>query len=120
MRFRVAILLVLTIASTALFGKDITYEQGKIVRIEPLDQKVPIPLNSRTAIMAPLERLYLIQIRAGDVTYFADCEKNRYKPEWHVNDQVRFRIEKRDLFLLRPNGKELRFRFTKYTPPPPK
>jgi hypothetical protein len=51
----------------------------------------------------------------GDLVYFAaySAGKLSYRPDWIVNDPIDFRLTKDNMFLKRPDGKELEVRLIK-------
>jgi len=63
-----------------------------------------------------------VEVRAGDVTLLGEYEPRHdweTLPEaWKPGATVRGRVERRDLYLQRPNGTELRFVIVKRRPTP--
>jgi len=84
------------------------YLTGKLVSIKSPEVLLPLPFFSVTF---PINPTYEFEIQQCEVVYVGYCQHRDYKAEWHVGDEVQFRMKKSNLYLRRPNGKEFRLEF---------
>lgn len=69
------------------------------------------------------EPYFEVEVRAGEVILVGDCEPRHATetlPEnWKPGEIVKGRVERRSLYLRRPNGSELKFEIVKRKHAPP-
>jgi len=87
------------------------YLTGKLVSIKSPEVLLPLPFPSGQTMTFPIHPTYEFEIQQGEVVYIGYCQHRNYKAEWHVGDDVQFRMKKSNLYLRRPNGKEFRLEF---------
>jgi len=90
-----------------VFASQKTYEAGKLVSVESPEVSIPIPVGDGQTMDWPMHFNYKFEVQKGDVVYIGYCQKSAYKAEWHVGDDVDFRLNKDKMYLKRRNGKEL-------------
>jgi hypothetical protein len=95
-----------------------TYQTGKLldVSVQDVSRGTVVLGGSAIPIAVPIPgQLYIFQIQLGDLIYFAKYEagKRSYKPVWIVNDSIELRLDKDEMYLKRPDQKELKVTIVK-------
>jgi hypothetical protein len=101
------LLLTLLLFQPLVFAAQKTYEAGKLLSVESPEVSIPIPVGDGQTMNWPMHFNYKFEVQKGDVVFIGSCQKSAYKAEWHVGDDVEFRLHKDKMYLKRPNGKEL-------------
>jgi len=84
------------------------YETGKLISVQSPEITLHLPPPS---IDLPIHLTLQFEVQEGDLVYVGSCRRQDYKPEWQVGQDVQFRFSKDQMYLRRPNGKELRLLF---------
>ena len=90
-----------------IYASQKTYETGKLLSVESPEVSIPIPIGDGQTINWAMHFNYKFEVQEGNVVYIGYCQRNAYKPEWRVGNDVEFRLKKDKMYLKRPNGKEL-------------
>src|SRR5436190_23571882 len=128
-RFRACFLFVFFLSLLVpkiLYSKDNTpkeYQSGKLLDISKVVHKVTTYKtvrnkdgSSTTTPTTDDENIYYLSVQLGDMIYVG-----RWKPmwsfskvsDWIIGDPIDLRLNKNDLFLKKPNGKELKTKIEK-------
>lgn len=100
------------------FAKDSPkYQAGTLIDITHQDSSRVIGNAQAGTVTSVTDREYQITIKVGDMTYVGS-----YWPRWRwsyeptdftVNSEIKVRITKTNMYILRPDGKELRTKIIK-------
>jgi hypothetical protein len=94
------------------------YETGKLVNVTPKYIESPALLDEKLLPPPQIVVGNSFEIQVGDLAYFVDAVlccplRSKYKPEWTAGTPIEFRFDKENMFIRRPNGKEVRARLVK-------
>ncbi|MCP5464727.1 MAG: hypothetical protein H7A33_06865 [Deltaproteobacteria bacterium] len=122
----VFLLLTLFVTNTAWSKKDVSYQVGvlKDISIKTQNRTRYVQTGYHvgsvfvgTVPVTSTSSHYLVQVQVDDLLYMATYNPNvfkTYKPnEWVVNDPIQVRFRKNDMYLLRPDGREMKAKVVK-------
>ena len=96
-------------------GRD--YKTGTLLDISHQDSSRVVGNSQTGAVTSVTDREYLISVMVGEMTYVGS-----YWPRWRwsyeptdfiVNSEVKVRLTKNEMYILRPDGKELQTKIIK-------
>ena len=99
-----------------------TYQQGKLLNIDLQKEQTTSYTTTRqsngTTVTTPTtseQKHYFITVQAGDLVYVAEYSPIFFgKPgDWVIGDPIDVRLDGNNLFLRKPNGKELKAKIRK-------
>lgn len=107
------LVLLLAVATSGLFAAEKLYQTGKIVDIQQKTATRVLYYQVDTPITKD-DPYYEVSVQVKDTTYVGDYRPHHsgetLPEEWNVPQaEVRLRLEKHYMFLLRPAGTELQF-----------
>ena len=119
---RLPIWLAVVILGVSTFGfaaKDQKeYQTGKLVDVQSQGYEKIISNPQTAAPMSVRRTDNLITVRLGDLVLVGECIGTRHfsactPGDWIVGDPIEVRVEKGNMYLKKPNGKELKTKIVK-------
>ena len=110
---------ILLATTPAVFGAQKSYSTGKFVEVQQKTRdKVDMYLVN-TPVTSPVP-YFEISLELGATDYIAEYSPRHSAEElpeaWRAGESVEARVDKRHLFLKRPDGTEMQWLITKRTP----
>ncbi|MGH9516288.1 MAG: hypothetical protein ACRD3P_11495, partial [Terriglobales bacterium] len=119
-----AVRTILAIAAVMLFAvlsaaKDpgAAYQAGTLLDVTHQDSSRVVGNSQTGTVTSVADREYLISVAVGDMTYVGS-----YWPRWRwsyeptdfiVNSEIKVRLSKKEMYIMRPDGKELQTKIVK-------
>ncbi len=122
MRRRFLVLLLLLLAAGAVEAVENSFQAFTIIRAEQKTRDRVVYWVVNTPLYRE-EPYFEVEVRAGDAILVGDYEPRHAAemlPEnWKPGEIVKGRVERRSLYLRRPNGSDLKFEIVKRKHAPP-
>lgn len=116
-------LLLIALGSTGAYAASKPYDTGIIVNVEQKVHTRVLYYQVNTPITKD-DPYYEVSVQIKDTIYVGEYDPRHaadtLPEEWNVpRAEVRVRLEKHSMFLVRPVGTELQFMIVKHMPAPP-
>ena len=115
--------LTVCLLSSLALGGGPNYQTGMLLDITHQDSSRVVGNSQTGAITSVNDREYQIAVKVGSMTYVGSyCPRWRwsYEPiDFVVNTEIKVRITKKDMYILRADNKELRTTIIKRISGPP-
>ena len=109
--------LILLCASLACCSDKTEYQTGTLLDINHHDSSRMIGNSQNGSVQSVTDREYEISVRVGNMTYVGS-----YWPRWRwsyeptdmtINSDIKVRLTKKEMYILRDDGKEVRTKIIK-------
>jgi hypothetical protein len=97
----------LLVSSAVLFAADKPFVKGKLVDLVVAKRTVGVPSNGGTLIVQ--KNLFQVAVQIEDLVYKGETRSGEVR-ELVIGDPVDVRVEEKDFYVRRPNGKEIKVR----------
>ena len=120
--FVLLLIFVSVAAIPCLYGIKKEYSKGTFLTVErkTRDRVDMYLVNTPVTTAVPY---FEVSVELGDTDYIAEYtprhDSEELPEDWHAGQEIKARVEKRHLFLQRPDGSEMQWIITKHKPANP-